>query len=408
MNKEVTTPRRERLLNSLAENESVIVFAALEGKLKKFKQDNNFLYLTGIATPGAIYIAIKRGSAGMEYLFIQRGIPEREVWEGKMMTKEEAREISGIANVLYLDEFNSNLAMFAPMMSTLYANLGEQHLDRPLSYQMHSLLPLTQRFPQIKLRDLSAVITPLRKVKDAWEVEQMQKAIDVTGQGIRDVWDNSYIGMNEFEIEAMIFYRIQRSGLTDWGFSPIIAAGINAATLHYGKNECEILDGDLVLLDVGAEHLNYSADITRCFPINGKFSPRQADVYNSVLSVNKAIIEMIRPGVKLSFLQQRSRELLAEEMIKLGLIKHPGEVVKYYMHGIGHFLGMDTHDVGGREATLEVGNIITVEPGIYIPEENLGVRIEDDILVTESGYQNLSIAIPKEIEQIEAILRERK
>lgn len=408
MIRELTTSRRERLMNSLAENEAVIVFAALAGKLEKFKQENNFLYLTGVKAPGAIYMAIKRGNAGLEYLFIQRGIPEREVWEGKKLTRNEASASSGITNVLYLDEFNANLAMFAPMMSVVYANLGENDLERPLSYPMHRLLPLRERFPQIVLRDLSAVITPLRKVKDAWEVAQLQKAIDVTGQGIRDVWDKSYVGMNEFEIEAIIFYRMQRSGLKHWGFAPIVGAGINAATLHYDKNECEVKDGDLVLMDVGADHLNYSADITRCFPINGKFSPRQAAVYNSVLSVNKAIIDLIRPGVKLSFLQMRSRELLAEEMIKLGLITHPNEVTKYYMHGIGHFLGMDTHDVGGREATLEVGNIVTVEPGIYIPEENLGVRIEDDILVTDSGNQNLSSAIPKEIDEIEAILKDRK
>lgn len=408
MNKEVTTPRRERLLNSLAENEAIIIFAALEGKLEKFKQENNFLYLTGVKAPGAIYMAIKRGNASLEYLFIQRGIPEREVWEGKKMSKDEAIEISGITNVLYLDEFNSNLAMFAPMMSVVYSNFGAPDLERPLSYPMHRLQPLRERFPHIMLRDVTPVISPLRKIKDAWEVEQLQKAIDVTGQGIRDIWDNSYIGINEFEMEAILFYRIQRSGLKHWGFAPIVAAGINAATLHYEKNECETKDGDLVLLDVGADHLNYSADITRCFPINGRFSPRQAAVYNSVLSANKAIIALIRPGVKLSFLQMRSRELLAEEMIKLGLITHPDEVTKYYMHGIGHFLGMDTHDVGGREATLEEGNIITVEPGIYIPEENLGVRIEDDILVTETGYQNLSIAIPKEILEIEAILKERK
>lgn len=408
MNKEITMPRREKLLGNLAENEAVIVFTALEGKLEKFKQDNNFLYLTGITAPGAIYMAIKRANANLEYLFIQRGIPEREVWEGKVMTREEASEISGIASVIYLDEFTQNLGMFAPMMSVIYSNLGVQNLERPLNYAMHRLLPLRERFPQIAIRDITAVITPLRKIKDAWEIEQLQKAIDVTGQGIRDIWDNSYVGINEYELEAMLFYRIQRSGLKHWGFAPIIAAGVNAATLHYGKNECEIKDGDLVLLDVGADHLNYSADVTRCFPINGKFSPRQAEVYNAVLSVNKAIIEMVRPGVQLSFLQVKSRELLAEKMIELGLIKHPAEVVKYYMHGIGHFLGMDTHDVGGREATLEVGNVITVEPGIYIPEENLGVRIEDDILVTESGYKNLSIAIPKEISEIEAILKERK
>lgn len=211
--------------------------------------------------------------------------------------------------------------------------------------------------------------------------------------------------MYEYELESILFYRLQRSGVRNWGFAPIIAGGINAATLHYEKNECQIESGQLVLMDVGASYNNYSADITRCFPIGEKFTERQKQIYQIVLDVQKEIIAMIKPGVKLSELNIRTRELLTESALAIGLITDPDDILKYYMHSVSHFLGMDTHDLGGREAVLEVGNVITVEPGLYLAEEKLGVRIEDDVLVTESGHCVLSQNIPKEIDEIEEIRR---
>jgi Xaa-Pro aminopeptidase len=407
MNQAITSPLREKLLNSLKEMDAVILFAALEAKLEKYKQDNNFLYLTGLNTPNAIYFGFKGSRGNSEFLFIQRGDPEREVWEGKKMTAEEAKAQSGIGNVAYLDEFESLLSSYCPSINRIYSNIGNQTLNAPLSYAMFRLLPVRERYPQISIQCVTEVITPLRKVKSDWEIMQLQRAIDVTGKGIMDIWETAEAGMMEYELEAMLFYRIQKSGLKHWGFAPIVAAGINAATLHYEKNECQISAGDLVLLDVGASYMNYSADISRTFPISGTFSQRQAQVYSAVLKVQKEIISMIRPGVLLQHMQTKTRELIADELIALGLIQDSAEVTKYYMHGVSHFLGMDTHDVGGRDAVLEVGNVITVEPGIYIPEERLGVRIEDDVLVTQEGYCVLSQNIPKEISEIEEILKAR-
>jgi len=405
MNQEITAPRREKLMASLDPKSGVVLFAAMQGKLEKFKQENNFLYLTGLNIPHAIYFAFKHSAGIAEYLFIERGSPEREIWEGKVMDADQAREISGITNVKYLDEFVDILTDYCPGIEVLYANIGPMRLNHPLPYAMHRLQPVRERFPQISIKEVTALLAPLRKIKSDWEIAQLQKAIDVTGKGIMDIWQAAQPGMMEYELEAMLFYRIQRSGLKHWGFAPIIAAGGNAATLHYEKNECQIEAGQLVLMDVGAANLNYSADITRCFPISGTFSQRQKDVYSAVLQVNKEIITMIAPGVKLMDLHQKSRELIAEELIQLGLIEDKAEVTKYYMHGLGHFLGMDTHDVGGRDAILEPGNVITVEPGIYIPEEKLGVRIEDDVVVTPEGYCVLSQNIPKEISEIEEILK---
>lgn len=407
MKPEIVSPRREKLLSSLNDQDAVILFAALEAKLEKFKQENNFLYLTGLSIPNAIYLGYKSSKGNMEYLFIQRSDPEREVWEGKKLSIEEAKEQSGISRVLYLDEFDNMLTAYAPAINRIFTNIGHQALDAPLSYAMFRLQPVRERYPQIAILCITQIITPLRKIKSEWEIMQLQKAIDVTGKGIMDIWENAKPGMMEYELEAMLFYRIQRSGLKHWGFAPIIATGINAATLHYEKNECQIASNDLVLMDVGASNMNYSADISRTFPISGTFSRRQADVYNAVLRVQKHIISMIRPGRTLGELQSKTRELIAKELIQLGLIEDASQLMKYYMHGVSHFLGMDTHDLGGRESMLEPGNVITVEPGIYIPEESIGVRIEDDVLVTKEGYCVLSQNIPKEISELEDILKAR-
>ena len=389
----------------MANGEACIIFANQAENLRKFSQDNNFLYFTGLNIPNAILVLIKSADAVQEMLFIERGIPEREVWDGKKMTKDEAQEISEIRRVLYLDEYDATMSMWCPMLNKIHANIGFVALDQPLNYALYRLEPLRIRFPQIQIADITPLITPLRKVKDAWEIEQMQKAIDITGEGILDIIRQARASMYEYELEAMLFYRMQRSGAHHWGFAPIIASGINAATLHYGQNNCRIEEGQLVLMDVGAAYNNYSADITRCFPVSESFSDRQRQIYQLVLDVQKEIIEMIKPGVSLMDLQVRTRELLAESALAIGLIKDLDEITRYYMHGVSHFLGLDTHDLGGRNAILEVGNVITVEPGIYIPEENLGVRIEDDVLVTESGNCVLSHNIPKEISEIEEIRR---
>ncbi len=398
--------RREALGALMAENEACIIFANEARNLEKFSQDNNFLYLTGLMIPDAILMLIKSATGVQELLFIERGIPEREVWDGKKMSKEEAQTISEISKVLYLDEFNATLNMWCSQLTKIYANIGQVQLDRPLNMPLFRLEPVRARFAQLQIADLNPLITPLRKIKDSWEIEQLQKAIDITGKGILDILEQARSTMYEYELEAMLFYRMQRSGIHHWGFAPIIAAGINAATLHYGQNKAQIENGQLVLMDVGASYQNYSADITRCFPVGESFSERQKQIYSIVLSAQKQVIEMIKPGVSLMELQQKTKELLAESALSIGLIQDLEEITKYYMHGVSHFLGMDTHDLGGRNAVLEPGNVITVEPGLYIPEERLGIRIEDDVLVTEDGHCVLSQNIPKEIDEIEEIRRQ--
>lgn len=405
MTAEITAPRRERLAALLSDGEYVIVFANAQCKLQKFRQDKNFLYLTGLNHPELIYVAGKYGSRFNDMLFIERSDPERIVWEGEKLDAKEATRISGIKQVRYLDEFYPTLSGMCPLMQVIHANLGFAGLNQPPTLAMHMLQPIRDRQPQIQIKQLNDLITPLRKIKDNWEVKQLQKAIDITGQGIEDIVSSATAGRMEYELEATLFYRMQMNGLQAWGFAPIIAAGINAATLHYEKNNCRIGENELVLMDVGADCNGYSADVTRCFPIGKRFTARQKQIYSLVLDVQKKVIAAVKPGVKLSELNDITKKGLAEGLIALNLIDSEDQVGRYYMHSVSHFLGLDTHDLGGREAVLEEGNVITVEPGLYLPEENLGVRIEDDVLVTKTGHKVLSAKIPKEIKDIEKLRR---
>lgn len=409
MNAEITKPRREALANTMESNQITIIFAKLEPDgIEKFSQDNHFLYFTGLNIPEAVLCIFKIKDKSTECLFIQRGIPEKEVWDGKKMTTEEARQISGVEMVLYLEDFYPTLSQYCPNIIKIWSNIGTPQLNRPLSHALFMLNPIRNIYPNINIENLNNLVRPLRSVKSHWETEQLLNAIELTGNGIMSVMKNAKAGMMEYELEAILYYEMQKKGVQRWGFAPIIASGINAATLHYKQNNCAIEENDVVLMDVGASYLNYSADITRSFPISGKFSPRQRQVYSEVLAVQKAIIEMIKPGVGMAELNEKTNELIQQALIRLGLIEDPKDFRRYYMHSIGHHLGMDTHDLGARDSVLEAGNVVTVEPGIYIPEENLGIRIEDDILVTETGYRNLAVDIPKEIDDIERIIQESR
>jgi len=245
-------------------------------------------------------------------------------------------------------------------------------------------------------------------LKDEIEISYLSNAIEITGIGLNSIFEKAEVGMYEYELEALLQYEMKRRGLPYFGFAPIIASGVNAATLHYKKNNTQIKENELVLCDVGALYNNYSADITRTFPIAKTFDSRQKAVYSEVLNIQKTIISMVKPGVGMADLNKTTCDMIGEACVRLGLIKEPQDYKKYYMHSVGHHLGMDTHDLGTRDSILEKGMVITIEPGIYIPEENIGVRIEDDILVTEDSYKNLSYMIPKEVEELEALRQKNR
>ncbi|MEA1973587.1 MAG: aminopeptidase P N-terminal domain-containing protein, partial [Candidatus Cloacimonadota bacterium] len=337
------------------------------------------------------------------HLFIERNIPEKIVWDGKKMEKDEAEDISGISVINYLDEFDGIISSYLDVSKRLISNYGISKLGNPSNKSLHFINKVKEYFPHLIFAEIRKFVSPLRLIKEESEINELQKAIDVTAAGLEEVFKNIKPGMKEYQAEAILYHEMQKRDTRFWGFTPIVASGKNATTLHYIDNCHEINDNELVLFDVGALSNNYSADISRTFPVAEKFNNRQKEIYSKVLKIQKEIIEMVKPGVALKELIDKTVDLMKIALKELKLIDNDDDYKKYYMHGVGHFLGMDTHDLGDRDAILEAGNVITVEPGIYIKEEKIGIRIEDDILVTEKGSKILSINIPKEIEDLEAI-----
>ena len=256
------------------------------------------------------------------------------------------------------------------------------------------------------IKNIFSIFGELRLVKSEEEVDNIKKAISITIEGIEALMKNSKAGIKEYQLESYFDFVCKNNGVKDFAFKTIAAAGKNAATLHYVANDSELKDGDLIQFDLGAQYNFYNADISRAFPVNGKFTERQKAVYNAVLKVNEEIINDIKPGKTFRDINKKATDLIAEECIKLGLIKEKSEVSKYYFHSIGHSLGLDTHDLEtpNRDITFKEGVVYTVEPGIYIEEENMGIRIEDDILVTKDGVVNLTSGMIKTVEEIETFM----
>lgn len=401
MDKKILEKRRLKLGNQLANNDMVIIYGASAPSYPRyFLQDNNFLYFTDLHIPEAVVMFYKIRDKVSCKLFIDRGIPELIVWEGAKLSIDEARRISGIQDVHYLDQMEWHLSSTLTGIKNVYLNIKLPSLHTQLKRQHKLSQEIKQSYPYINVLDTTDLMRPLRSVKDKVEIERMKTAIDHTRSGIIAIMQQAKAGMMEYELEALLQYEIMRRGNRHMGFKSIIASGKNAATLHYSDNNCPIGKSDLILLDVGGAHKNYSADISRTFPVAGKFTRRQEEVYREVLAINKAIIAEVKPGVSLVELNEKTIELIIKSLFRLKLIKEKKEYRKYYMHSVSHHLGMDTHDLGSRVSVLETDNIITVEPGIYIPEEKIGVRIEDDILVTKDSYENLSVEIPKEIDDL--------
>ena len=285
----------------------------------------------------------------------------------------------------------------------LYLDLERMSANREGTISHRFANEITTKYPQVRINNVYSKIGELRLKKSQEEVDKIKKAIEITKSGIEKLMSEARVGMKEYELEAYFDFNCKVKGATGLAFTTIAAAGENATTLHYVDNNCELKENDLILFDLGAEYNCYNADISRTFPVNGKFTERQKEVYNAVLRVNEEIINLIKPGMKYKYVNEKATELIAEECIKLGLIKDKSEVRKYYYHSIGHSLGMDTHDIETphRDIIFEPGVVFTVEPGIYIAEEGIGIRIEDDILVTEDGVINLSSDIIKTVEEIE-------
>jgi len=414
MNKDVYIRNRSRFMETIEDNSVAILFAGKAAKktgdeLYEFTPNRNFYYLTGIQEQEHIVVLSKSKAVISEKLFLKDLDLAAEMWNGKTLRDNEGKEISGIEGTVYMNDFNSYIhgLINGAENINLYLDLDREAIDETDSIANIFGRKIRNKYPQVMVKNLSNKIATLRIIKSEEEIAEMKKAIEITIEGVKALMKNSKAGMKEYELEAYFDFECKTKGVKDYAFGTIAAAGENATILHYAENNSKLKDGDLILFDLGAQWNLYNADITRTFPVNGKFTDRQKDVYEAVLRVNKAAIEKIKPGINYKELNIWATDLIADECIKLGIIKEKDEVRKYYWHSIGHSLGLDTHDVEpqGRNFTFAPGMVFTVEPGIYIGEESIGIRIEDDILVTKDGCEVLTKDMIKDVSEIEGFMK---
>ena len=402
---------RKKLIESMKENSLLILFAGSApyrsaDQVYKFTPNRNFYYLTGINEPNVIVTILKTEKEAIETVYVEREDELMAKWVGRAISKDEASEISGIKSTKYLDEFDSTISSYIDKrgISKIYLDLERQSINIPSTKAQDMANTLRVKYPHLKIKNIFHNIAKLRMVKNDREVELIQKAIGITKEGILAMAKNLTPGMKEYEVEAYFDFKIKSLGASAHAFSTICAAGKNATVLHYEDNNQEAKDGDLILFDLGAEYDYYCSDISRTIPINGKFTDRQKQIYQIVLNAMKEVEKNTKPGLTLADLNNIAKKALAKGCMEIGLIEKEEEIGKYYFHSVGHSLGLDTHDVWIVDSKLEEGAVITNEPGLYIEEEGIGIRLEDDLLVTKDGCINLSKDIPVEIEDIEALM----
>jgi Xaa-Pro aminopeptidase len=364
-----------------------------------FHPDPNFFYLTGVAEPEAVLVLVPgHAQAAMrELLFISGTSEHVSTWEGERHTPEAAAQISGITTVLMIAELKPILSQLLEKYHSVYLNANESLADHMPSPSKRRAQRLRQTMPLHRLRSALPQLARQRVIKHPAEVDQLRRAIEITGAGIEAARRILPHARHEYELEAELTAEFIRRGSTN-AFLPIVAAGQSATIIHHMKNNGPVTPGNLVLLDIGAESACYAADISRTIPVSGHFTDRQGAVYEAVWRVQQAAIGLLKPGVKKRPYEDQVGQLILEELRGLGL-KNP-DLRTHYPHSASHFLGLDVHDVGDYAQPLTAGMVITVEPGIYLREEGIGVRLEDDVLVTQTGCEVLSSAIPSAPEDI--------
>ena len=392
----------------------------------EFRQDSDFLYLTGFEEPDAALVLVG-GEAPRSVSFVRPKDPEREVWDGERLGVEGAAAL-GFDEVRPLDELAEALPRLLMGRTTLFARFEEEGLLEPrLCRALHGARREGRRgatYPS-SVVDSATLVHEMRRRKEASELSLMERAIDITGKAHVAAMARAAPGVYEYEIEALLRAEFRASGSERVAYEPIVGSGYNATVLHYVKNRRQMLDGELLLIDAGCEFGYYAADITRTFPVNGRFSPAQRDVYDVVLTAQKAAIAAAGPGATLERLHDEATRCISEGLVALGVlagsareVEAEGRYKPFFMHKTSHYLGMDVHDVGryfdaGRPRPLEPGVVITVEPGLYfgrdanVPERyrGIGVRIEDDVLIEADGARVLSSHVPKELDDVERACR---
>ena len=385
--------------------------------LMPFRQNNDLLYLSGVDQEESILIIFPdaKNTAHREILFVKETSELLAIWEGEKLTKAGATKQSGIKTIFWLSEFDTIFNTLALEAETIYLNNNE-HLRATITVETRDdrfRKDCKKKYPNHNYERLAPIMHTLRPIKSSLEIEMMQQACNITEKGFRRVLDFVKPGVMEYEIEAEFAHEFLRNRSRGFAYTPIVASGYNACVLHYIENNMECKPGDVILMDIGAEYANYAADMTRCIPVSGKFTPRQKAVYNAVLRVMKAATAMLTPGTLHDEYHEEVGKIMESELIGLGLLdkttianqdKANPAYKKYFMHGTSHHIGLDVHDVEVRTTPFAEGMVLTVEPGIYIPNENLGIRLENDIMITQNGQFDLMQNIPLEAEEIEDLM----
>ena len=405
--------------NSLAIFNSNDIYPISADSTLPFKQHRDIFYLSGVDQEESILVIFPDApkKEHREMLFLKETNEHIAIWEGEKLTKEKAFETSGIKNVYWLQDFDKILFEIMTQTENVYLNTNEHYRANveTETREARFIKKLQKKYPAHTYLRSQPILQRLRSVKEPKEIELIQKACDITEKGFRRILQFIKPNVTEYEIEAEYIHEFTKNRANGFAYTPIVASGYSACILHYIENNQTVKDGDIILMDVGAEYANYASDMTRCVPANGKFTDRQKEVYNAVLRVKNAAAKMLVPGTLWAEYHVEVGKLMTKELLDLGLLteedvknedpKWPA-YKKYFMHGTSHHMGLDTHDYGILTEPMQAGMVFTVEPGIYIPEENLGIRIEDDYVIQPKGEPvNLMKNIPITVEEIESLMQ---
>ena len=410
--------RRQTVFDRMADNSIAVLYSGIEHHVSADEYDlftahanRNFFYLTGLRRDKMALVLDKAAAEPKTTLFIEEADPSMERWYGRKVTVDEAKELSGIDNVRFIDELDGALDMIMTredVYTAYFDTYRHQKEDLP-DYNVVKANEFKTAYPGVSIRNLFPFVAEQRMQKDEDEIALTKEAIKLTDTALKNVLANLKPGMFEYEAQADFEYSIRRNGAEWTAFPTIAGSGMNGTMLHYDTNQDMMEDGSLLLMDLGARVRGYNSDITRTYPVNGKYTERQRQVYDIVLEANRTVLKEAKPGMTTVDLNNICKKVLAAGCIRLGLIEKEEEISRYYMHGVSHHLGIDVHDVTvDSNKKLRPGAIISDEPGLYIDEWEIGIRIEDDLLITEDGAVCLSEEIMRDADEIEAYMASQK
>ena len=408
--------RRNKVLDELPDGSLAVLFAGVAphrsaDEAYDFEINKNFYYLTGIDQENSVLLLVKAEGESKVYLFIDEKDEKVEKWLGIKMTAEEATKLSGIDNVLVRSAFEGKLDVSLSKDMSHFGEIKNVYLDLEKELKIDECKSTNEfskevkkQYPHVEILDIHDIVMKLRMIKSPAEIELIKDAINTTDVALRNVLSHLAAGRFEYNLRNIFEYTVREDLNADMAFHSIVAGGKNATILHYPSAADALNRNDLVLLDVGARKSYYCADISRTYPISGKYNDLQKKIYQIVLNCNKQTAKFMRPGLSLQEVQQFAKDFLANECVEQGLIESKDKITDVYYHSVSHHLGLDTHDGTDRTSKLQPGNVITCEPGLYFKEFGIGVRIEDDVLITEEGSEVLSKNLLKEVEDIERFL----